>query len=432
MYLRNFDRFFSSLQWQILLTTAQIARNLNLRAFAVGGIVRDAIAREELNSLSFPKDLDLVFDGAEQAGIQVAIALHESFPESKLQIHEKFQTAELLWQDFAMDMATARCETYAYAGANPQVTATTIEEDLWRRDFTVNALAVELDPNFGTKGEVIDRFNGLKDLGNKQIRAIREDSFAEDPRRLFRAARFAVRLDLAIAPETHSEIIATTSSGIHDAIGGARLRSELLYTLAEPRSAEMFELLENLGALRCIHPDLHLPQNPHNSFHRQWRRSQYWLNLLNRLEGKTYSPLQLGVELLLSYLPHQISTKLDLGLTPDQKIRQVKLAELLTELPNLINLSLKASEITQNLQKFDTQTAILAASQCETPQRRIIWRYLTQWQNVKSPLTGADLKKLGYDTGKQMGTILQHLRWATLDGAIETKDEAIAYLQFRE
>jgi len=428
MYLRNFERLFSPLQWQVLLTTAQLAQNLNLRAFAVGGIVRDAIVKENYKSPTFHKDLDLVFDGSEQAGIQVAIALHQLFPESKLQIHEKFQTAELLWQDFAMDMATARREIYAYAGANPQVIATTLEEDLWRRDFTVNALAVRLDPQFGIEGKVIDRFNGLADLANKQVRAIREGSFAEDPRRLFRAVRFAVRLDFVIAPETYAEIVATTSSGIHDAIGGARLRSELLYTLAEPKTGNMFTLLQKLGALRCIHHDLKLPEDLANSFKHQWRRSQYWLSLLNRLENKNYASLQLGVELLLSYLPHQIATQLELGLTPEQKTRQQRLADLIIDLPNLTNLGLKKSALTQNLQKFDTQTLILAGAKCEPTHRRILWQYLTQWQLVKSPLTGADLKQLGYATGKQMGEILQSLRLATLDDAITNKQEAIAYL----
>jgi tRNA nucleotidyltransferase (CCA-adding enzyme) len=428
MDLKNFDRYFSPLQWQIILTTAQIANDLDLRAFAVGGIVRDAIVRENHPSPPLHKDLDLVFDGAEQAGIKVAIALHQLFPESKLQIHEKFQTAELLWQDFAMDMATARREVYAYAGANPQVIATTLEEDLWRRDFTVNALAVKLDPKLGIKGEVIDRFHGLADLAHKQVRAIREGSFAEDPRRLFRAVRFAIRLDFAIAPATNAEIIATTVSGVHDAIGGARLRSELLYTLAEPRAGAMFELLQKLGALRCIHPDLKLPTDLANSFKHQWRRSQYWLKLLNQLENKNYAPLQLGLELLLSYLPPQISTQLDLGLTPEQKTRQVKLTDLLVNLPNLANQSLKASEITQNIQKFDTQTLILAGVKCEPAQRGILGRYLTQWQLIKSPLTGTDLKQFGYATGKQMGEILQRLRFAMVDHEIHTKEDAIAYL----
>ena len=378
----------------------------------------------------------MVFEGSAQAGIKVAIALHKVFPESKLQIHEKFQTAELLWQDsdqdFAIDMATARREIYAYAGANPQVIATTLAEDLGRRDFTVNALAIELDPQLGIKGEVIDRFNGLTDLANKQIRAIRTDSFAEDPRRLFRAARFAVRLDLAIAPETYAEIIATTSSGLHDAIGGARLRSEMLYTLAELRASHMFGLLQELGALRCIHPDLRLPDDLDNSFGRHWRRSQHWINLLNRLNNKTHlsiqSPIQLGVELLISYLPYQISTQLDLGLTPEQKTRQIKLADLLINLQNLADKSHKISEITQNLQRFDIQTVILAGSKCEPTQRRILWHYLMKWQMVKSPLTGTDLKQLGYVTGKQMGEILQRLQWARLDGEITNKEEAIAYL----
>lgn len=103
MYLKNFERYFSALQWQIILKTAQIAQDLNLRAFAVGGIVRDAIVRANHPSPPLHKDLDLVFDGAEKAGIKVAIALHELLPASKLQIHEKFQTAALSWQDADQD-----------------------------------------------------------------------------------------------------------------------------------------------------------------------------------------------------------------------------------------------------------------------------------------------------------------------------------------
>ncbi|TYQ23802.1 CCA tRNA nucleotidyltransferase [Pseudanabaena sp. UWO310] len=428
MVLKNFDRFFSPQQWQILLTTAQIAHDLNIRAFAVGGIVRDAIARKCQVSPSFPKDIDLVFDGSAKAGITVAIALHEVFPDSKLQIHEKFQTAELIWQDFTLDMATARREIYAYAGANPEVSATTLEEDLWRRDFTVNALALELDPQLGIRGEVLDRFQGLSDLVDRQVRAIREGSFAEDPRRIFRAVRFAIRLGFQLEQATHAEIMATTASGLHDAIGGARLRSELLYTLAEPKAAQMFALLQQLGALRCLHPALTLPTDLTNSFKHQWRRSQYWLRLISDIETKNYAPLQLGLELLLSYLPPTLATQLDLNLTPEQKSRQIKLADLLDNLENLANAALKNSEIAQNLQRFDTQSLILAGVKCNPIFRPILWRYLTQWQSVKSPLTGADLQLLGYAKGKRMGETLKLLRSAVLDREIQSKEEAIAFL----
>jgi len=210
------------------------------------------------------------------------------------------------------------------------------------------------------------------------------------------------------------------------------LRSELLYTLSEFKAGQMFRLLQKLNILRCIHPDLRLPDDLANTFGRHWQRSQIWINLLNRLNNKTHlsiqSPIHLGVELLISYLPHQISTQLDLGLTPEQKTRQIKLADLLINLQNLASKSYKISEITQNLQRFDIQTLILAGSKCEPTQRRILWHYLMKWQMIKSPLTGTDLKQLGYVTGKQMGEILQRLQWAMLDGEITNKDDAIAYL----
>jgi tRNA nucleotidyltransferase (CCA-adding enzyme) len=445
MYLINFESFFSPLQWQVILAITDIARDLNLRAFAVGGIVRDAILnqqKEQDRQHPFPKDLDLVFDGAFEsgitgAGIKVAIALHQLFPETKLQVHEKFQTAEIHWQasanhhEFAIDLATARREVYAYAGANPQVEATTIDQDLYRRDFTINALAVQLDREQGTKGEVIDQFDGLADLARRQVRAIRQGSFVEDPRRLFRVVRFAIRLDLAIAIETSADIIATTSSGIHDAIGGARLRSELLYTLAEPKSAQMFAVLQDLDILRCIDPTLRLPQNLANSFKHQWRRSQYWLNCLKRQHQKSYeaiSSLTLGLELLLSYVSPAIAIQIDLGLTPEQKNRFTKLSELVENAPKLLKDLPKVSIISQYFQKFDTQTLIIAAMKLDMTERRSIWNYLTQWQMIKSPLTGSDLKNMGYPSGKQMGEILQNLRSAQLDGVISDRESAIVYL----
>jgi len=101
----------------------------------------------------------------------------------------------------------------------------------------------------------------------------------------------------------------------------------------------------------------------------------------------------------------------------------------LANLPSLTDASLKISAITQNLQKFDLQTLILAGIKSQPLQRRIIWRYLTDWQKIKSPLTGSDLKELGYASGKQMGEILQKLRWAMLDGEISNQEQAIEYLR---
>ncbi|MDX2254748.1 MAG: hypothetical protein NW214_04460 [Pseudanabaenaceae cyanobacterium bins.39] len=466
MYIKNFDRFFSPHQWLVISKAVQVAGDRQWRAFAVGGIVRDAVLwlqqekavdvilqesvsaspKAVLKTPNYPKDIDLVFDGGEGAGLEVAIALHQYFPESKLQIHEKFQTAELLWEGsstgFAMDLATAREEHYAYAGANPEVIATDLWTDLYRRDFTINALALSLSSVDQDSYEIIDLFGGLSDLQAQQVRAIREGSFVEDPRRLFRAVRFAVRLGLKLAPETRTEILHTTASGIHDAIGGMRLRSELIYTLAEAKSGQMFALLQELGALRCIHPDLCLPSDA-NSFAHQWRRSQYWLKQLYRLYPhllpKSYVPKDLsssqdlnfgllGLELLLSYLPPHITKHLELNLTPEQQNRQIKVADLREHLPPQNAQDFSISAITNYLQRFDPITIILVAAQSSPYHRRILWQYLTHWQAIKSPLTGSDLLELGYRSGKEVGEILHKLRSATLDGIVTSRDEAIAYL----
>lgn len=479
MYIKNFECFFSPRQWQVMTMAAQIARDRRWQAFAVGGIVRDAvllsqcqpseeasvedILQESSTSSAiakptirhFPKDIDLVFEGGAMAGLEVAIALHQYFPESRLQIHEKFQTAELVWEEdsmdlpigFTMDLATARAERYAYAGANPEVTATDLWTDLYRRDFTINALALSLNQVNQDGYAIIDRFGGLADLQARRVRAIREGSFVEDPRRLFRAARFAIRCGLELAPETRAEILHTTASGIHDAIGGMRLRSELTYTLMEPKAGQMFAFLQELGALRCIHPELRLPSGA-NGFAQQWRRSRYWLKQLYRFDPhllpKSYVPKNidksqdlnfspLGLELLLSYLPPHIVKQLELNLTPEQQQRQLKVADLRDHLsaylfpPDAKNFAI--STVTNYLQRFDPITIILVATQSPLYHRRILWQYLTRWQAIKSPLSGSDLLNLGYRTGKEVGAVLQTLRSAALDGLISDREEAIAYLQ---
>ncbi|TAD82231.1 MAG: CBS domain-containing protein [Oscillatoriales cyanobacterium] len=303
--------------WQLLSISANIAQQRGWQLYIVGGAVRDLLLTftsgmivnqpvkgapdahptTTLNSCGTGKmpvaenntrgelgtddklvlaDIDLVVDGDGRsgnsgAGVELASELQKLYPTSRLEIHGQFQTAALLWQKDSpfgslwLDIATARTEFYPYPAANPEVEASSIRQDLYRRDFTINALAVRLSTP--RSGELLDFFGGLLDLEGKQIRVLHANSFIEDPTRIYRAVRFAVRLGFTIEPQTEGYIRHALASGIYDRIQGengrapaleTRLKSELKYILQAPYWQVALQILGDLQALRCIHPTLDL------------------------------------------------------------------------------------------------------------------------------------------------------------------------------
>ncbi|MEG4583568.1 CBS domain-containing protein [Microcoleus sp. MON1_C5] len=278
--------------WQLLSIAANIAQNRGWQLYIVGGAVRDLLlATDDTLALT---DIDLVVDGKcgsddSGAGVELASSLQKLYPESRLDVHGQFQTAALLWpKDSAfgslwVDIATARTEFYPYPAANPEVEASSIRQDLYRRDFTINALAVRL--GVPRSGELLDFFCGLLDLESKQIRVLHANSFIEDPTRIYRAVRFAVRLGFEIEPQTEGYIRNALASGIYYRIQGengrapaleTRLKSELKYILQAPYWKVALQMLGDLQALRCIHPSLELDRE-------LWRQ----LRLLDRcLNGR--------------------------------------------------------------------------------------------------------------------------------------------------
>ncbi|MEG4279853.1 CBS domain-containing protein [Microcoleus sp. MON1_C1] len=278
--------------WQLLSIAANIGQNRGWQLYIVGGAVRDLLlATDDTLALT---DIDLVVDGKcgsddSGAGVELASSLQKLYPESRLDVHGQFQTAALLWpKDSAfgslwVDIATARTEFYPYPAANPEVEASSIRQDLYRRDFTINALAVRL--GVPRSGELLDFFCGLLDLESKQIRVLHANSFIEDPTRIYRAVRFAVRLGFEIEPQTEGYIRNALASGIYYRIQGengrapaleTRLKSELKYILQAPYWKVALQMLGDLQALRCIHPSLELDRQ-------LWRQ----LRLLDRcLNGR--------------------------------------------------------------------------------------------------------------------------------------------------
>lgn len=221
-------------------TIGRIAEDHGLKAYAVGGCVRDW-----MRGVASTVDVDVTVEGS---GTALAHHLGEAFG-MPVRLHPQFGTATLelprrgRWRAMRrrLDIATCRKETYREPAAYPQVSTGTLREDLRRRDFTVNAMAVALNPN--RFGRLVDPFHGSRDLRKRQLRILHPGSFVDDPSRILRAARFAARFHVGLERRTARQMSRALANGLLGRLNRGRLRKEFERMAAEPHP---------LGALACL------------------------------------------------------------------------------------------------------------------------------------------------------------------------------------
>ncbi|MBD2166997.1 CBS domain-containing protein [Calothrix membranacea FACHB-236] len=435
--------------WQLLTQASQEAEKRGWHLYLVGGAVRDLLLAEGASKTLMIKDIDLVVDGFHKAadvgaGVELAKALQQMHPEARLEIHGAFQTAALLWHKHPeldslwVDIATARTEFYPYPAANPEVEASSIRQDLYRRDFTINAMALRLTssrPGGRTQqaAPLLDFFGGLLDLQAKKIRVLHANSFIEDPTRIYRGVRFAVRFGFEIEAQTEDYIRYAINSGVYDRTAQensrtpalqTRLKTELKHILEAPYWKPALQLLDNLGALQCIHPTLKLDED----ILRELRLLQLCLRRFDRQQ--TLIHWQMRLETLIAHLSPQYREKVakNLQMQEESISRLNTLAQIQPEVIASLSNFQSPSQIVNLLRQQDLQTLILIALKSPRTIRRQIWHYLTVWANMQPILNGNDLKQLGYKPGPQYRQILDDLLTATLDGVINNKTEAQEYL----
>ncbi|PPJ62726.1 CBS domain-containing protein [Cuspidothrix issatschenkoi] len=428
--------------WELLTTASQEAEKRGWHLYLVGGAVRDLLLSETENHTLMINDIDLVVDGFHKtanvgAGVELAKALQQIYPNARLEIHGAFQTAALLWHkdpvldSLWVDIATARTEFYPYPAANPEVEASSIRQDLYRRDFTINAMALRLTSP--RAGELLDFFGGFIDLQNQQIRILHPNSFIEDPTRIYRGVRFAVRFRFNIEPQTETYIRYAINSGVYDRTSQensktpalqTRLKTELKYILSAPYWQSALELLNNLGALQCIHPSLKLEAE----LYRQLNLLEHCLRKFDQKQTLIY--WQIRLEVLIAYLQPEYRVKVakNLQLTDDSITRLEKLSQIQSEVITLLPTFAKPSQTLYLLRKYDLQTLILIALQSPRKIRKQIWQYLTNLGNIQPLLNGDDLKELGYKPSPQYKQMLDDLLTVTVDGIIKDKAEAKEFL----
>ncbi|MGH2619779.1 MAG: CCA tRNA nucleotidyltransferase, partial [Anaerolineales bacterium] len=229
----------------LLRQAGELADQSGMPACVVGGFVRDLVLGRN------NPDLDLVVEGD---GLAFARALGREMG-ARIKTHDRFGTAVLVFPDgFKLDVAMARSESYRHPAALPAVRPSTIEKDLYRRDFTVNTLAIRLNPR--RFGELLDLYGGYRDLRAKTIRVLHDLSFMDDPTRVFRAIRFEQRYGFRLDHGTRALIKGVVTTGLIARLSGHRLREELVRLCSEKEPHKAVARLDKLDLLRFIHPDL--------------------------------------------------------------------------------------------------------------------------------------------------------------------------------
>jgi len=385
----------------LIRAAGELASDLGAGLYLVGGAARDLL----LGQASF--DIDLVVEGdaprlasllAQQTGGQVVV-------------HHRFGTAKLSIRNLTLDLSTARSETYLHPGALPAVRPSSIKNDLARRDFTINSMAIRL--NRDDFGQLLDPFEGEKDLARKLIRILHEKSFVDDATRMLRAIRYEQRFDFWLEPNTEN-LLRRDISKLHT-ISGDRIRHELELILKEELPEKPLRRAGDLGLLRTIYPSL---------------RGNGWMTQRFQEARSLLHPPPLGLyfSLLLYHLSQAEAEDVIARLKMPRAISRVILdtLRLKQDYIALESPDLSPSGIYHLLENrsFPSLLACVAATDSPLITSRL-HLYLDKLRHVRTSLNGTALQQMGVPPGPRVGEVLKALQEAKLDGQARTKQEEI-------
>jgi tRNA nucleotidyltransferase (CCA-adding enzyme) len=384
---------------EFMQKAGEVAARQGQSLYLVGGVVRDLFLRRT------NLDLDLVVDGD---AIKLAQRLAGIIP-ARITTHSRFNTAKLRWDKWSVDLATVRSETYDRPGALPRVKTGTLATDLFRRDFTINAMAIELTAS--RYGQLIDLYGGRDDLEHRLIRILHDKSFIDDATRIWRALRYEQRLDFRL--EAHTRRRLKRDVPMLDTISGDRVRHELELVLKEELPEKVLHRAEELGVLGRLHPSL---------------KGSGWLaKKFGQARGLYYPespPVGLYLALLGYRLTEDESKELIAYLRPAKPLAQTirDTLDLKAGLEVLADSRLPRSSLYYLLEGY-SPTGI-TANQLATDSpvaRRHLKLYLGKLRYIKPALTGDDLLKMGIRPGPRMKEILHRLHTTRLDGKVRSK-----------
>jgi tRNA nucleotidyltransferase (CCA-adding enzyme) len=404
--------------FEILKLAGVAADDLGFKAYIVGGSVRDLL-RGEANL-----DIDIVVEGD---GIAFAHALSKKL-NARVQSHKRFGTAVIVTDEFKFDIATSRTEYYESPAALPRVETSSIKKDLYRRDFTINTMAIKLNPD--SFGHLYDFFGGQRDIKEKTIRILHNLSFIEDPTRAFRAIRFSERFGFKISKHTINLIKTAVRINLFDKLSGARMYDELNLLFLETEPISAIKRLEELGLLKCIHHHLKVTETLQDAF-KSIQETYAWFKLLFFEEEINKSHLFL-MALIEGLTLNERKKALQRLLVPPKATREIldgiELSE--TALAKLHQVSQR--EIYYILYPLHVQTILFTMAKAQQQeQKKAVSLFLTTLRKIRPELKGEDLREMGYRPGPLFKKIFAAILDARLDKQVKSREDEINYVRKR-
>lgn len=403
-----------------LKAVGEVADEAGFPVYLVGGIVRDLFLR--VTNL----DIDIVIEGD---GITFAGMLVKKLG-GRMKTHQKFGTAVvLLPKGLKLDIATARLEYYESPAAMPTVELSSIKKDLYRRDFTINTLAVRL--NRTRFGELIDFFGGLRDIKEKTIRILHNLSFVEDPTRVFRAIRFEQRFNFQVSKHTLNLIKTAVNMKLFNKLSGERIYAELVLMFSEAEPLKMLRRMAGHDLLKFIHPGLRFTADVERLFVGIGETLTWFRLLYLDISVERWFLYFLG---LLDHLKDEAMEETLERLAVPPRIRdQVRIArarcrDVLHAFYQDPNLA--PSSVYDVLKPLEIEPILLMMAKAKQDAvKRYVSLFLTRLWNVKVALSGDDLNKMGIPPGPRYKRILSRLLDAKLDGKVKNREEEIEFVK---
>lgn len=409
---------------ELFALLTRTALKLDVNIYAVGGVVRDLL-------LKTPNlDVDVVVEGDAIAFARVL----EQDCSCRVRAHEKFATAVVVFEDgFKLDLASTRTEYYLEPGALPTVEDASIKLDMYRRDFTINTLALSLNRN--NYAELLDYFGAQRDLHDRAIRVLHNLSFVEDPTRILRAIRFEQRLGFTLGMQTRQLLNSAVQMGFLERVSPLRLFNELQIILSEADPVHALVRLDELEVLEEISPHLRLSAAARAQCE-QAGKVVNWFELL--YTGEEFAPWLVYFLCLSGDLSETQLAQLCQRLQIPQRWERMLRKELprawsafhALEREHTGKDELPDSRLAQLLDGLSVELLLYGMARTVHEYTRLKYsHYITRIRGVRAVLNGWDVQKLGCAPGPRIGEVLKGLRSARLDGKVKTRADEIAWVE---
>lgn len=404
---------------ELLAQISFLSDREGFQVYVVGGFVRDLIL--DVHNL----DIDLVVegDGPKFAGLMA------EFLCGRVKVHEKFGTAMVILEDdFRIDVATARTEYYEFPAALPRIEESSLKQDLYRRDFTINAMAVHLsEKNFG---EIVDFFGGRKDLNDGVVRVLYNLSFVEDPTRILRAIRFEQRYGFRIEQQTLTLLKNAVREKLLSRLSADRIRQELKHIFEERAPLGAILRMDELGVLIQILPQATLSpakieavkriQGAADYIHYNGEQIQHrWIIYLALLLADQQCNAAVGAGEMLRLSRDELKVLTEIKCNCD---------DIITKLSASRPMKLSEVAVLLNGLPKEGYVYIMALNDHHVVHERLK-NYMARSKYSKLSINGKDLKEMGYKPGPDFHSALSAARAAKLDGDINTRDEELDFVR---